>query len=126
MSEESPKKEASVCNECCNECCEAGETETEESEVKKLESEESEPSALENSEGENQEKITVTNSMDVQGDHFLYSQATEKSIQTLDYDYKRCNGCGICVEICPTKALELGPVHEIATGLDAPAVMMDL
>jgi 4Fe-4S ferredoxin len=138
VSEESPKQETQVCSECCNECCEAGEIETEskdaktevlkveESEVKELESEESEPSAPENCECEDQEKITVTNSMDVQGDHFLYSQATEKSIKTLDYDYKRCNGCGICVEICPTKALELGPVHEIATGLDAPAVMMDL
>ena len=30
MSEESPKQEAQVCNECCNECCEAGEIGTEE------------------------------------------------------------------------------------------------
>ncbi len=77
-------------------------------------------------EEEGQDKITVTTTMDLQGSHFLYTQATEKSIKTIDYDYKRCNGCGICVEICPTDALELGPIHEIATGLDAPAVMMDL
>lgn len=77
-------------------------------------------------EEESQDKITVTTTMDLQGSHFLYTQATEKSIKTIDYDYKRCNGCGICVEICPTDALELGPIHEIATGLDAPAVMMDL
>lgn len=77
-------------------------------------------------EEEGQDKITVTTTMDLQGSHFIYTQATEKSIKTLDYDYKRCNGCGICVEICPTDALELGPIHEIATGLDAPAVMMDL
>ncbi len=142
MSEECPKKEAHVCNGCCeageieteeletgetkNEEPETGETKTEELEAGEYESEGPEPAVPESSESENQEKITVTNSMDLQGTHFLYNQATEKSIKILDYDYKRCNGCGICVEICPTKALELGPIHEIATGLDAPPVMMDL
>lgn len=70
--------------------------------------------------------ITVTKDMDIQGSNFIYSQVTEKSKQMLDYDYKRCTGCGICVGLCPTKALELGPMHEIATGMDAPPVMMDL
>jgi 4Fe-4S ferredoxin len=147
VSEECHEQKAHVCTRCCgtgeveveesgtgeieaeepetgknkNEKFEAGELETEE-----VESEELEAVVPENRQGENQEKISVTNSMDLQGTHFLYNQATEKSIKTLDYDYKRCNGCGICVEVCPTKALELGPVHEIATGLDAPPVMMDL
>jgi 4Fe-4S ferredoxin len=136
MIEEPSKKEINFCNECCNECCETEEIGTEETKTEKIENEKSEAMEFEsdesantvpeNSTGENQEKITVTNSMDIQGTHFLYNQATEKSIKTLDYDYKRCNGCGICVQICPTKALELGPVHEIATGLDAPPVTMDL
>jgi len=44
-----------------------------------------------------------------------------------------CTGCGICPTICPTKAIELGPVHEIATALEsrgaprtAPYVLFDL
>ena len=122
MSEECPKKEAHVCNGCCeageieteeletgetkNEESETGETKTGELEAGESESEEPEPEVPESSESENQEKITVTNSMDLQGTHFLYNQATEKSIKILDYDYKRCNGCGMCVEISPTKALE--------------------
>ena len=73
-----------------------------------------------------EETITVTKDMDIKESHFIYSQVTEKSKKILDYDYKRCTGCGICVELCPTKALELGPMHEIATGMDAPPVMMDL
>lgn len=127
MSEEHPEQETHVCTGCCG----AGENEVIEAKVGELEAEEFETRDLEaekpeSAEEEAQEKITVTTSMDLQGSHFLYTQATEKSIKTLDYDYKRCNGCGICAEICPTKALEMGPLHEIATGLDAPAVMMDL
>jgi 4Fe-4S ferredoxin len=109
-----------------NEKSEAWGYKPEEVEAKELESEGLEYVVPENNEGGHQEQITVTNSMDLQGTHFCYNQVTEKSIKTLDYDYKRCNGCGICVEVCPTKALELGPVHEIATGLDAPPVIMDL
>ena len=126
MSEEHTEQEAYICRGCCG----AGENEVTESddngfEAGELEAGDLEAEAPENPE-EAQEKITVTTSMDLQGSHFLYTQATDKSIKTLDYDYKRCNGCGICAEICPTKALEMGPLHEIATGLDAPAVMMDL
>ncbi|MEA1984228.1 MAG: 4Fe-4S binding protein [Euryarchaeota archaeon] len=70
--------------------------------------------------------LSVSKEMDIEGTHFLYKQRTEVSTKILDYDYKRCTGCGLCIDICPTQALELGPMHEIATGMDAPPVMMDL
>ncbi len=51
----------------------------------------------------------------------------------LTYLTNKCTGCGICVQICPTKAIELGPVHEIATALEsrkakpmAPYVLFDV
>ena len=70
--------------------------------------------------------LSVSKEMDIEGTHFLYKQMTEVSTKILDYDYKRCTGCGLCIDICPTRALELGPMHEIATGMDAPPIMMDL
>ncbi|WP_406662067.1 4Fe-4S binding protein [Methanolobus sp. ZRKC3] len=78
------------------------------------------------SDTEQDESLTVTKDMDIDDSHFIYRQITEKSVKFLDYDYKRCVGCGICVGLCPTKALELGPMQEISTGLDAPPVTMDL
>jgi len=70
--------------------------------------------------------LAVTRDMDIDGSRFIYRMITDKSVKILDYDYKRCVGCGICVGLCPTKALELGPMKEISTGLDAPPVIMDL
>ncbi len=73
-----------------------------------------------------EDSLCVERSMEIEGSHFLYRQISNKSVKTLDYDYKRCIGCGICVGLCPAKALELGPMKEISTGLDAPPVTMDL
>ncbi|WMW23215.1 4Fe-4S binding protein [Methanolobus mangrovi] len=70
--------------------------------------------------------LCVDKDMDIDGSHFTYRQISNQSIKFLDYNYKRCVGCGICVGLCPAKALELGPMQEISTGLDAPPVMMDL
>ncbi len=74
--------------------------------------------------------MEVTTAQDFQHPKFIYVQEAtgekKKIKKKLEYDYKLCNGCRICVDICPTKALTLGPVKEIATGLDAPAVIMDL
>jgi len=70
--------------------------------------------------------MEIEKDMEVEGSHIKCTQITEESIKVLDYDYKKCNGCGICVDLCPSKALQLGPVIEIATGMDAPPVLIDL
>lgn len=70
--------------------------------------------------------MTIEKKMDIDTTHFIYQQISDRSKKVLDYDYKKCNGCGICIDVCPTKALELGPMKEIATGLDVPPVILDL
>lgn len=72
-----------------------------------------------------EQNLDVSVDSEVNGSHFLFIQKTGKSKRVLDYDYKRCNGCGICIDICPKKAIEPGPIIEIATGLDAPPVIVD-
>ncbi|MFZ3168828.1 MAG: 4Fe-4S binding protein [Candidatus Methanoperedens sp.] len=72
-----------------------------------------------------EEELNVTVENDVRDSHFLFTQKTGKSKKLLDYDYKRCNGCGLCIQVCPKKAIEPGPLIEIATGLDAPPVIID-
>lgn len=72
-----------------------------------------------------EEKLEVAVDSEVRGTHFFFTQKTGKSKRLLDYDYKRCSGCGVCVEICPKNAIEPGPLIEIATGLDAPPVIVD-
>lgn len=69
--------------------------------------------------------LEVNVEMEIQDSHFIYTQTADDSKKTLDYDYKRCNGCGICIDICPAGAIEAGPLFEIATGMDAPPVIID-
>jgi len=70
--------------------------------------------------------MEIEKDMDVEGSHILARQKTPKSEKILDYDYKKCAGCSICVALCPKKALQEGPLLEIAKGLDAPPVLIDL
>lgn len=70
--------------------------------------------------------MEIKKDMEVEGSRIRCIQRSDGSVKVLDYDYKRCNGCGICVTLCPVEALVLGPVVEIATGLDAPPVLIDV
>ena len=69
--------------------------------------------------------MEIEKDMEVEGSHILAKQRTKDSEKILDYDYKKCAGCSICVAICPKKALQEGPLKEIAKGLDAPPVLID-
>lgn len=71
------------------------------------------------------ETLEVIVNSEVKGSVFLFTQKTNKSEKLLSYDYKRCNGCCLCVMICPKKAIEAGPIIEIATGMDAPPIIID-
>lgn len=70
--------------------------------------------------------MEIEKEMDVQDSHIICKQKTDKTEKVLDYDYKKCAGCSLCVALCPKKALEEGPLQEIAKGMDAPPVLIDL
>ncbi len=70
--------------------------------------------------------MEIEKEMDVEDSHIRCKQRTKETEKVLDYDYKRCAGCSICVDLCPKKALQEGPLQEIAKGMDAPPVLIDL
>jgi len=70
--------------------------------------------------------MEIEKDMEVEGSRIRCKQKTKETDKILDYDYKRCKGCSICVALCPKKALSEGPLLEIAKGLDAPPVLIDL
>ncbi len=79
-------------------------------------------------------KSEIETSMDVYDNQDIVLRwKSPKFEKELVYITSKCTGCGICPSICPTKAIELGPVHEIATKLEsrddrptAPYVLFDL
>jgi 4Fe-4S ferredoxin len=70
--------------------------------------------------------MDVQKDMTAEGSLVRCIQRTPEFEKVLDYDYKTCKGCSICVALCPKKALQEGPLKEIATGLDAPPVLIDM
>jgi len=58
-------------------------------------------------------------------ENFIFTQKAGEEVRKLVYDYRKCNGCGICVYSCPVGAIELSEIHEIAKGLEMPPVMID-
>jgi 4Fe-4S ferredoxin len=77
---------------------------------------------------------SIEKSMDVRENQDIFLRWKSPNLgKELLYLTNKCTGCGICPKICPTKAIELGPVHEIATALEsrgavpnAPYVLFDL
>ena len=69
--------------------------------------------------------MEVKRDVEIEGEIFRFKQHAEDEERELVYDYKKCNGCGVCVYACPVAAIELGPVHDIALGLDIPPVIID-
>jgi len=69
----------------------------------------------------------IEKSMDVTEDmHFIYKFKALELEKTLIHKPELCTGCGICAEICPSNAIEIGMIPEIATGeIDAPFIMID-
>lgn len=79
-------------------------------------------------EGEIKKAMDVTEEQNI-----ILTWKAPKLEKELVYISSKCTGCGICPQICPTEAIELGPVHEIATALEsrgaqpmAPYVLFDL
>ena len=70
--------------------------------------------------------MEIEKDMEIEDSHIRCKQKTADSEKVLDYDYKKCAGCSICVALCPKKALQEGPLQEIAKGMDAPPVLIDL
>jgi len=70
--------------------------------------------------------MEIEKEMEVEDSTIHCRQKTKETEKVLDYDYKKCIGCSICVNLCPKKALQEGPLQEIAKGLDAPPVLIDL
>jgi 4Fe-4S ferredoxin len=69
--------------------------------------------------------MDIERGMEIGEDFFKFNQRAKEEFRVLIHYYKRCNGCGICVYACPVGAIELGPVHDIALGLDMPPVIID-
>lgn len=70
--------------------------------------------------------MEIEKDMEVEDSRIRCRQRTPESEKILDYDYEKCVGCSICVALCPKKALQEGPLQEIAKGMDAPPVLIDL
>lgn len=69
----------------------------------------------------------ILKASDVEGEKLVFSWKFKDVNKKLIYDLNKCVGCSLCKLICPTDAIELGPVPEIAQGIieNAPYIIID-
>ncbi|MHA1339427.1 MAG: 4Fe-4S dicluster domain-containing protein [Promethearchaeota archaeon] len=65
--------------------------------------------------------------MDIDGNLIIEQWKLLDKSKRLIYDLEKCVGCSLCYTICPSNAIELGPIPEIAQKLieETPAVLVD-
>jgi 4Fe-4S ferredoxin len=69
--------------------------------------------------------MEIEKEMDVEDSHIRCKQRT-KETEKIWITITRNVQASICVTLCPKKALQEGPLQEIAKGMDAPPVLIDL
>ena len=69
----------------------------------------------------------ISKATDVEGEKLVFSWKFKDVNKKLIYDLNKCVGCSFCKLVCPTDAIELGPVPEIAQGIieNAPYIIID-
>jgi len=69
----------------------------------------------------------ILKASDVEGANLVFSWKFKDVNKKLIYDLNKCVGCSFCKLVCPTDAIELGPVPEIAQGIieNAPYIIID-
>lgn len=69
----------------------------------------------------------VHKEMDVEGNLIIERWRFMDKTKKMTYDIDKCVGCSLCFVVCPERAIEIGPVPDIAQKLieDMPAVLID-
>lgn len=74
----------------------------------------------------NEEEYTIGQLMHDENKIELFWK-TDNYTKKLEYDNLKCIGCGICDLICPTEAIEMGPIPSVVSGIfDAPFQIFNL
>ena len=76
---------------------------------------------------ENKEEIIEKN-LEINPDKLILKWKYQNVDKKLTYDIKKCIGCSLCKLVCPTDAIDLGPIPEIAQEIldeSNPKILID-